>query len=128
MPDAAGHEAMCDAVAAGDARRLRALARADRTAAAHWKPVMDAAFAGRADLVAILLDAGADPDVVAGTPARHTPLARALHLAVQQGVRGTWLAALLAAGVKPQLRDAAGKTALDYARSTNHRAALALLA
>lgn len=131
MPGAAGYKALCDAVASGDAVRLRALARADRAAAAHWKPVMDAAFAGRADLVAILLDAGADPDVVAGTPARHTPLARALqhHTTIPKHAgHDAVVALLLERGADPDLPAGPhGLAPLGYAAVGGARNAIARL-
>ena len=37
---------------------------------------MDASFAGRADMISLLLDAGADPNVVSASSSRHTPLTR----------------------------------------------------
>lgn len=43
---------------------------------ARWKPLMDAAFAGDAGRIQKLLAAGADPNVVSTTPARHRPLHR----------------------------------------------------
>lgn len=78
MAKGTGYKVLCAAVAGGDADALRQAAAADPEAARHWKPVMDAAFAGRADMIAALLDAGANPNVIAGTPGRHTPLVRAL--------------------------------------------------
>lgn len=65
---------------------------------------MDAAFAGRADMVATLVQAGANPNVSAATPARHTPLVRALqpHKTIPKhaGHRET-VARLLALGAEP---------------------------
>jgi uncharacterized protein len=78
MSKVPNYKPLCAAIAKRDAAKLRKLAHNDSDAAAHWKPIMDAAFAGRADLVGVLIDAGADPNVVAGTPGRHTPLVRAL--------------------------------------------------
>jgi uncharacterized protein len=78
MSKTSGYTALCTAVADGDLARLRRLAANDPPAAGHWKPVMDAALAGRADMIEVLIGAGANPNVVAGTPGRHTPLIRAL--------------------------------------------------
>ena len=78
MAKRTGYKALCAAVADGDADALWKAAAADPEAARYWKPVMDAAFAGRADMIAALLDAGANPNAIAGTTGRHTPLVRAL--------------------------------------------------
>ena len=73
-----GYRRLCELIAQGDANALRRAALADAAAAAHWKPIMDAAFGGRADMVQALVEAGADPNVIAGGPGRHTPLVRTL--------------------------------------------------
>ena len=78
MVKGTGYRTLCAAVAGGDADALRRAAAADPEAARHWKPVMDASFAGRADMIAALLDADANPNATAGTPGRHTPLIRAM--------------------------------------------------
>ena len=70
------YKLLADAVRAGDAKALGAAIERDPEAARHWKPIVDAAFAGRADMVRLLLAAGADPNVVSGTGSRHTPLTR----------------------------------------------------
>ena len=67
---------LCRAIARGDAEALRQAIDAHAEGVRHWKPIMDAAFAGRAPLAQLLLDAGADPNIVSGTGARHTPLTR----------------------------------------------------
>lgn len=72
----AAYKPLSDAIRGGSARTLAAAIKRDGEAARHWKPVVDAAFAGRADMVQALLDAGADPNVVSGHSARHTPLTR----------------------------------------------------
>lgn len=68
--------ALCRAVAAGDDNALRTVIAEHPASVRHWKPIMDAAFAGRAKMARALLAAGADPNVVAGTGGRHTPLTR----------------------------------------------------
>lgn len=106
MAAATGHRALCERVAAGDAPGLARAAAREPAAAAHWKPIMDAAFAGRADMVATLVEAGANPNVIAGTPARHTPLIRVIqpHLTIAKHAgHGETLAALLALGADPNL-------------------------
>ena len=73
-----GYQRLCELIVQGDANAVRRAALADAEAAAHWKPIMDAAFRGRADMVQAVVEAGANPNVVAGGPSRHTPLVRAL--------------------------------------------------
>lgn len=104
MSKAAAHQALCRAIGAGALAQVRAALRGHAAGATHWKPIMDAAFLGRADIVQMLLDAGASPNVVAGTGARHTPLTRlAQHhrtIAKHPGHAET-LRVLLAAGANP---------------------------
>ena len=71
-----GYKQLCESIGRGDLDELKERAADDPESARHWKPVVDAAFAGRADLVAALLDAGADANVVSRVSARHTPLTR----------------------------------------------------
>ena len=73
---AVDYRPLCRAIAGGSLPALRAAIGDAPAAARHWKPIVDAAFAGRADLVEALLGAGADPNVVSGTGSRHTPLTR----------------------------------------------------
>ena len=70
------HRPLCNAVFAGDTAKLRSLVRNDPAATKHWKPIMDAAFVGNAECIRILVEGGADVNVVASTGARHTPLTR----------------------------------------------------
>ena len=76
MPVDKGYKRLCESIARGDLDQLKERAAEDPESVRHWKPVVDAAFAGRADLLAALLDAGADANVVSGVSARHTPLTR----------------------------------------------------
>lgn len=75
MP-APNYKPLCRAIAAGDLAALRRAIAAEPAAVEHWKPIVDAAFAGKAALAKVLLAAGADPNVVSGTGSRHTPLTR----------------------------------------------------
>ena len=101
------YRALVDAIAAGDEAALAAAIEHDAEAARHWKPIVDAAFAGRAAMVRMLLAAGADPNVVSGTGSRHTPLTRVTqhhatiprHAGHVDAVR-----ALLEGGADPDLR------------------------
>lgn len=101
-----GYREACAAIAAGDARELRAALGRTPEAAQHWKPIVDAAFAGRVHLVRLLLDAGADPNIVSGTASRHTPLTRITqhHKTIPRhaGHLAT-IETLLAAGADPNL-------------------------
>ena len=80
---------------------------------------MDAAFAGKAAMLQMLLAAGADPNVVAGTGSRHTPLTRLLqhHTTIPKHDGHTeTLEALLASGADPNLAAGPHDTApLAYA-------------
>ena len=76
MPAAKGHKRLCEAIGQGDLHQLKRRIAEDPDGVRHWKPVVDAAFAGRADMLAALLDAGADANVISGVSARHTPLTR----------------------------------------------------
>ena len=55
---------------------MKQLAKNDPDAVRHWKPLMDASFYGRPEVVRELLGRGADVNVVSGNPARHRPIHR----------------------------------------------------
>lgn len=76
MPANRGYKRLCESIGRGDLDQLKERVAEDPEGVRHWKPVVDAAFVGRADLLAALLDAGADANVVSGVSARHTPLTR----------------------------------------------------
>ena len=101
-----GHQALCRAVASGDVSALAAAVERDPESATHWKPIVDAAFAGKADMARVLLDAGADANVVSGTGSRHTPLTRLTQhhstIPKHEGHEET-LALLLERGADPNL-------------------------
>ena len=106
MVKGTGYKTLCAAVAGGNEDTLRRAAAADSEAARHWKPVMDAAFAGRADMIEALLDAGADPNAIAGSSSRHTPLVRAIQPHASIPKHAGHVAAvdlLLARGADPDL-------------------------
>lgn len=101
------YRALVSAIAAGDEAALVAAIDRDPEAAGHWKPIVDAAFAGRADMVRILLDAGADPNVISGTGSRHTPLTRVTqhHVTIPRHAGHVDVVdTLLAGGADPDLR------------------------
>ena len=70
------YKPLCNAINQGDSAKLEALAKDDPVAAQHWKPIMDAAFAGNAACIDVLVACGADVNIKAGTGAKHTPLTR----------------------------------------------------
>lgn len=114
-----GDRKLCELIAQGDVRAVRQAAQADAQAASHWKPIMDAAFGGRADMVRVLVEAGANPNVVAGAPGRHTPLVRALqpHKTIPKHAgHEAVVATLLALGANPdQPAGPLGMAPLGYA-------------
>ena len=96
---------LCRAIAASDVKALAKAIGQHRHGVRHWKPIMDAAFAGRADMARMLLDAGADANIVAGTAARHTPLTRLLqhHATIPKHAgHGDTLKVLLDGGADPR--------------------------
>ncbi|MCY3812089.1 MAG: ankyrin repeat domain-containing protein [Gammaproteobacteria bacterium] len=101
------YRALVNAVAAGDEAALAAAIERDPEAARHWKPIVDAAFAGRADMVRMLLEADADPNVISGTGSRHTPLTRVTqhHVTIPRHAGHVDVVnALLEGGADPDLR------------------------
>jgi ankyrin repeat protein len=62
--------------AAGNTARVAELLQEAPALAADWQPIMDACFWGRAAIVKLLLERGADPNVMAKTNYRHRPLHR----------------------------------------------------
>jgi ankyrin repeat protein len=75
--------------------------------AKHWKPIMDAAFAGDAIAARRLLSQGADPNVVSKTAHRYRPLHRAIELKkmLRRGPQhDAVVKILLEAGADPTLR------------------------
>ena len=73
-----GYKVLCAAVASKDANRLSEAISRFPDAVEHWKPIIDAAFLGQPAMITLLLASGADPNVVARTAAKHTPIIRIL--------------------------------------------------
>lgn len=71
-------KALLTAIEANDLTKARLLLKKSPSSARHWKPIMDAAFAGSAPLVDLLLRQGADPNQRSPNSHRHTPLVRAV--------------------------------------------------
>lgn len=62
----------------GDLDAAKALLKEDPEAARHWQPIMTAAFVGSKEIVRVLLEHGADPNVLSRNNHRHRPLHRVL--------------------------------------------------
>jgi ankyrin repeat protein len=113
---AAGPElGVLEAAAAGRADRMRELLAEDPEARHARTPegfttLGLAAFLGGPEVVALLLDAGADPDDDADNPARVRPVHAAAAARDAESLR-----LLLEAGADPTLRQQAGFTALHAA-------------
>lgn len=61
-----------------DLDAAKALLKDDPEAARHWQPIMTAAFVGSKEIVRVLLEHGADPNVLSRNNHRHRPLHRVL--------------------------------------------------
>ena len=126
-----GEEALCQAARQGELERVRLLLKAypDEllTGARERTALVEAIIAGHTDIVALLLQNGADPNGVSEVnayPGRVLPL----HAAVRSG-RPAIPSMLLRAGADVEARDEAGNTALILAASTgSENMLLALLA
>ena len=62
----------------GDLAATKALLKEDPEAARHWQPIMTAAFTGSTEIVRLLVEHGADPNVISRNNHRHRPLHRVL--------------------------------------------------
>ncbi len=70
------YKQVCTAIATGNLANVRKELQANPRVVEHWKPLCDSAFYGNSECIEMLLDAGSDPNQVAGTASRHTPLTR----------------------------------------------------
>ncbi|MFJ4953178.1 hypothetical protein [Streptomyces sp. NPDC088760] len=108
---------------------LRPSQQATIDGAGWWPPTLFAVEHQDVELLARLLDAGADPDEGNGA----TPLTHAIgtegDVALQSGepLTVTTTAVLLAYGADPALRDASGETPLEVAERYDHGLAIRLL-
>jgi ankyrin repeat protein len=64
----------------GQVKRATAILRACPTAAADWRPIMDACLHGEPEILKALLDYGADPNAVSQSASRYRPLHRAIEV------------------------------------------------
>lgn len=62
----------------GDLDAAKALLKEEPEAARHWQPIMTAAFVGSKEIVRVLIEHGADPNVLSRNNHRHRPLHRVL--------------------------------------------------
>ncbi|MEO8131591.1 MAG: ankyrin repeat domain-containing protein, partial [Bryobacteraceae bacterium] len=60
----------------GDLAAAAALLAANRNLVQAWEPMMDACFEGRHEMVKLLLEWGADPNILSGSNWAHRPLHR----------------------------------------------------
>jgi ankyrin repeat protein len=106
----------CEAAAAGDGERLRAVLAGD-AAQVHarsgdgWTPLHLAAFFGRREAVELLLARGASVSAVSGGQERNQPL----HAALAGACDGTIVRALVTAGADVNAVGATGVTPLHEA-------------
>ncbi len=124
-------KAVTEAARADDVVAAKALLRTFPQAAAHWQPIMTAAYHGSAKVAKLLLDRGADPNAEAENSFRHRPLHRCLEpkKTIQQGPGHLLVVThLLTAGAEADLAAGPGHwTALGQAASAANIAAIALL-
>ncbi len=69
---------LTEAARSGDLNTVNAMLKEDPEAALNWQPIMTAAFEGNTEVVRVLLEHGADPNVLSRNNHRHRPLHRVL--------------------------------------------------
>ncbi|HXQ47723.1 MAG TPA: ankyrin repeat domain-containing protein [Caulobacteraceae bacterium] len=82
------------AIGAGDGAACRALITAEPALAHDWRAIMEAAIFVDLELLASLLEAGADPNAVSPAESRHRPLHRAIETKASVKPRGDRAAAV----------------------------------
>ena len=118
----------CEAAALGEGATLRALLDRDPGVAGArsgdgWPALHLAAFFGRGDAVALLLERGASVAAVSGTPEGN----QALQAAISGACDAAVVERLLAAGADPNAGGAGGITALHSAAARGDEAVTRLL-
>ncbi len=93
----------------GDLPEMREMLAAHPGLAKDWQPIMDACFIGQVEAVELLLDAGADPNVVSKAASKYRPLHRTIEPKIttprdERHVRIVGI--LLDRGADPMLRGA----------------------
>jgi ankyrin repeat protein len=100
-------EQLAGACAKGDLPAIKRLLSSDKSLAEDWRGIMNASFAGHADIVAELIRAGANPNILSPTSHHHRPLHRAVEfkktIAKTPG-HSKVVEALLSAGADPLSR------------------------
>lgn len=67
---------LANAAASGDLKQVKALVRKNSALATDWQPIMNACYSGHAEVVAFLLEIGADPNVLSKSAHHYRPLHR----------------------------------------------------
>ncbi len=100
-------EQLASSCAKGDLPAVKRLLSSDKSLAEDWRGIMNASFAGYAEIVAELLRHGANPNILSPTSHHHRPLHRAVeHKKTIAKTPGhvKVVEALLAAGADPLAR------------------------
>jgi ankyrin repeat protein len=95
------------AAGSGDVGRVREMLEQAPELAKDWQPMMDACYAGRAAVVKLLLERGADPNVLSKSSFHYRPLHRTVEhkvTAPRGPEHGATAAVLLAAGAHVMAR------------------------
>ena len=105
--DKATAKAAAGAAGRGDLQAVRTAVAADAEIAGYWQVLMNACYGGHAEVVAFLIDQGADVDVLAPTAHRYRPLHRTVEFkktAPKTAGHAETLRLLLEHGADPMLR------------------------
>ena len=95
------------AAGSGDLSAVRAVVTTDAELAGYWQVLMNACYGGHDEVVAFLIDQGADVNVLAPTAHRYRPLHRTVEFkktAPKTAGHAETVRLLLAHGADPMLR------------------------